>query len=122
MSRLTKIVSIHNNEPEFYEANIDLYPKMMGYEHQQAEMDCIHKLGKLEDLEEELGCPLEVVIEALKGEKILFENEEYYGSLRWNFYTEGFVFDLNTNKEITNFYLRTNDYGKTWFLKGEKNE
>lgn len=75
-----------------------------------------------EKLSEELGCPLEVVFKVLKGEKILCENEEYYGSLRWNFYTEGFVFDLNTNKEITNFYLRTNDYGKTWWLKGEKDE
>jgi hypothetical protein len=81
-----------------------------------------HKLGKLEDLEEELGCPLEVVFKVLKGEKILCENEEYYGSLRWNFYTREFVFDLNTDKEITNFYLKTNDYGKNWWLKGEKNE
>lgn len=50
MNRLTKVASIHNNEPEFYEANIDLYPEMMGYEHQQAEMDCINKLGEIEDL------------------------------------------------------------------------
>ena len=32
------------------------------------ELDVIHKLGRLEDLEEELGCPLEVVFEAIKKE------------------------------------------------------
>lgn len=82
----------------------------------------LDKLGKLKDLEEELGCPLEVVIKVLKNEKILFENEEYYGSLRWNIYTKEFVFDLSSDKEITDFYLKTNNYGKEWWLKGEKNE
>ena len=66
MNRLTKVVSMHNNEPEFYETNIDLYPKMMGYEYQQAEMDCINKLGQLEDIEEELGIDLIKAIELCK--------------------------------------------------------
>lgn len=52
MTRLTKVKSIHNNKPEFYKANIDLYPEMMGYEHQLVEMDCINKLGQLEDVME----------------------------------------------------------------------
>ena len=75
MSRLTKVKSIHNNEPEFYEANIELYPESMGYEHLEAEMDCINKLGELEDIEEELGCPLEVVFKALIS-GIIVENDE----------------------------------------------
>lgn len=134
MNRLTKVASIHNNEPEFYEANIDLYPEMMGYEHQQAEMDCIHKLGELEDLEEELGCPLEVVFKALK-ENISFQREDII--TKEVHILEGFDSYIIYNKGRKRYELHTTfkvgrsnwiadldlqDYGKTWWLKGEKNE
>lgn len=69
MNRLTKVKSIHDNEPEFYEANIELYPESMGYEYQEAEMDCINKLGKLEDLMEKYNINSIEELENLK-EKI----------------------------------------------------
>lgn len=116
MSRLT-----NKNKGKYY-PNMNNIVQQKNYDAPNYRALIHEKLGKLEDLEEELGCPLEVVFKVLKGEKILFKNEEYYGSLRWNFYTNGFVFDLNTNTEITNFYLKTNDYGKEWWLKGEKDE
>ena len=76
MNRLTKVVSIHNNEPEFYEANIDLYPEMMGYEYQLAEMDCIDKLGQLEDIMEKYNIDtvekLELII---KDQKRLYNKD-----------------------------------------------
>ena len=78
-----------------------------------------HKLGKLEDLEEELGCPLEVVFEAYKkgivdkyGNEWIVEcncQSEMMCSLKNDFddswyETDGFEFK---------------DYQKTWWLKGE---
>lgn len=51
MSRLTEKVK-----------NTDDYIRLPTKDKQEF----INKLGKLEDLEEELGCPLEVIIKALK--------------------------------------------------------
>lgn len=125
MNRLTKVSSMHANKPEHYEANVELYDNMMGLEYDQAEIDCITKLGRLEDLEEEIGCPLEVVFKILKGEKIIFEDKEYFGFLRWDRYTKKFVFDLvnfisDLYNNDTEYYLTAKDYRKTWWLKGEK--
>ena len=125
MSRLTKVVSIHNNEPEFYEANIDLYPEMMGYEHQQAEMDCINKLDELEDLEEELGCPFEVVIKALKDGIVLENGKLYHCSLSFHkqqkYSNEDYILICYENGESV-VGVGVKQYKKTWWLKGEKNE
>lgn len=57
MSRLTKKYS-----HMYTEKNID------GMDEDETYCQCLNKLGKLEDIEEELGCPLDVVIEALKQE------------------------------------------------------
>ena len=82
----------------------------------------VEKLGRLEDLEEELGCRLEVVFKALKDGIIYFEDNTYsvdFGlennSGSW-FFT---IYDnLTSNKDI----IHLKDYQKTWWLKGEKNE
>ena len=62
MTRLTKK---HKN---LYIKNDDLF-----------EHDIIQKLGKLEDLEEQLGCPLEVMFKALD-EGIIINEEGYVNS------------------------------------------
>lgn len=172
MSRLTKVKSIHNNEPEFYEANIELYPESMGYEYLEAEMDCINKLGKIEDLmekykinsieelenilienskelhviqgikygtdgaisivgkgmlynklSEEFGCPLEVFVNIFKyGVIVLDDNYEAKGFSEWQ--QQNIEIDIK-NKCFSVYCIGTwkfRDYGKTWWLKGEKNE
>lgn len=78
------------------------------------------KLGKLEDLEEQFGCPLDVVFKALT-------NGVYYGDnanwMRW------VAVDLHINLEgeyVLYFSYEesflTNDYKKTWWLKEDKSE
>lgn len=79
----------------------------------------LNKLGKLEDLEEELGCPLEVLVKALKSGiyrmlengKIIFET-----SFKLKFYSSGWCLI----KPKLNFKLE--DYKKTWWLKKDKSE
>lgn len=102
------------------------------------------KLGRLEDLEEELGCPLEVVFEALKNGIIIneegyinsaYENEKfdkeedsYYNSLNLYKSDNGYFFeDTNSpygdlNCGIIGCNVALKDYQKTWWLKGEKYE
>ena len=106
MSRLTKLyVSVKGNN--YYDSTVSL-------------LDTATKLGRLEDLEEQLGCPLEVVFKALingiyikniYGEminfkcRITYKNEE----LGWYF-------------NIINGYVMVKDYKKTWWLKKDKSE
>lgn len=76
------------------------------------------KLGKLEDIEEGLGCPLEVVFKALtfgfvNSLKEKFSTNEYNITLwktdfGWVLYITG----------LGCYPLK--DYGKTWWLKGDK--
>ena len=78
------------------------------------------KLGKLEDLEEQLGCPLEVVFKALKDgiytEKIdntLLISKDV--SLKHN--GNQFVFILEHC-----YCVVIKNYKKTWWLKEDKTE
>lgn len=80
----------------------------------------IVKLGKLEDLEEELGCPLEVVVKAL-------QNGVYYEDAANNM--RYMVADLHFNLAgdfVLYFddeeYLLARNYKKTWWLKEDKSE
>ena len=84
--------------------------------------NAINKLGRLEDIEEELGCPLEVVFKALKQGYIYVYDNHY-----------NFDDHTKTKAKITfnndKFYIgfarntrRLQDYQKTWWLKGEKDE
>ena len=80
------------------------------------------KLGKLEDIEEDLGCPLDVVFKALK--EIYYEDEfgdlcqyqrprlYYSDDLKcwcWKLFLGGYVLPLK-------------DYKKSWFLKKDRSE
>ena len=79
-----------------------------------------NKLGKLEDLEEQLGCPLEVVVKALQN-GIFYEdvaNCMKYMVVDLSFNLEGdFVLYFDDEEH----WLARN-YNKTWWLKIDKSE
>ena len=74
------------------------------------------KLGKLEDLEEELGCPLEVVFKALKQDYI-FTKSGKHSRLEFGTYGDfwSICYGLRTK-------LRVDGYKKTWWLREDKSE
>ena len=81
------------------------------------------KLGRLEDIEEKLGCPLEIIFDALyRGivctphpyytHEIIYPKKEYPVVQLFQFYylkVEDGVVDIK-------------DYGKTWWLKEDRSE
>ena len=105
--------------------------------------DCneiINKLGRLEDLEEELGCPLPLIFDAIKKGIVVKPYEDEYGYITlWNSRKET---ELDTTVSKLDFEepellffdswvfscssgcyrgcVRLKDYQKTWWLKGEK--
>lgn len=91
--------------------------------------DLKNKLGKLEDLEDELGCPLHVVFKALKDNHIIFKHVVGLNNPSINLETHkvlgliciGGKFGLELCDGVfgDEFYVDTKDYQKTWWLKGE---
>lgn len=89
--------------------------------------DCYEKLGKLEDIEDELGISLEVLFKALK-EGIYRFYEEFEDEPPYIYYLAvDLCYDDANEKEwclvgLTNtpYYLK--DYGKTWALTREELE
>ena len=83
------------------------------------------KLGRLEDLEDELGCPLDVVFMALKDGiyhefgKLLYDGENlklhYIKKQGWGLYP--IICDYD---EAEAFLLK--DYKKIWWLSSDKEE
>ena len=82
----------------------------------------IQKLGKLEDLEEQIGCPLEKLIK--------FSTQLTVYTI-YGIHTNEIVlidFSLNRihitkNRDLNNIYtLYISDYKKTWWLKEDKSE
>ena len=100
-------------------------------------LKAIEKLGKLEDLEEELGYSLEFIFKVLKSPKIYIEGMNVRSE-----YDDRFKFNAKANQYIINPYaidgkkpeflfvdrwdygydLRMKDYKKTWWLKEDKSE
>lgn len=77
------------------------------------------KLGKLEDLEEELGCPLEVVFKALINNVIYYQNNN------------GYLIEMKGIKLVKlcewcltngNHYPMTKYYKSNWWLKADRSE
>lgn len=103
------------NQDEYYKE--EPYQVVEGYYNE----DILVKLGKLEDLEEKLGCPLEVVFKALK-DGITFLKKSYQFdtsnriTLHYSDYFKCYCFLITY--EWGHFNLK--DYQKTWWLKGEK--
>lgn len=89
--------------------------------------NAINKLGRLEDIEEELGCPLVVVFKALK-DGIVYEKENKYVLI------PNLIFAQLLNEDVgdyhfinydlpnleNNLIVKLSDYQKTWWLKGEE--
>lgn len=79
-----------------------------------------NKLGKLEDLEDELGCPLEVVFKAFK-EGVYKKDENIIFEATLRIYNgEAYLCQPYDDRLLHKVLLK--DYGKTWWLKGERNE
>lgn len=85
-----------------------------------------HKLSQLEDIEEELGCSLEVVFKALKDGQVITkhivdsENPKVillpHKIAEILFYGKNYRLWAYENGCGDDFYLNTKDYGKTWAL------
>lgn len=100
MSRLTEKVK-----------NTDDYIKLATKDKQEF----INKLGKLEDLEEQLGCPLEVYVDLHKIASVYTK----MGKCKLLKILDQFIV-VKVNDNTT--YLPLSDYKKTWFLREDKSE
>ena len=103
----------------------------MEYEQINKGNACVEKLGKLEDIEEELGIDFITLFKALKNgiylkfgsEKITGVYYEHRAILPRHFDKDykGYFIDLQLELSINfNFYFK--DYGKTWALTKEELE
>ena len=104
----------------------------MEYEQIENSNACVDKLGKLEDIEEELGIDLITLFKALKDRQVIFKH--IYGLENPKIYLEthkiaGLLFDgknyglwLYDNGFGDEFWVYTKDYGKTWALTKEELE
>lgn len=93
--------------------------------------DLYNKLGKLEDLEEEIGCPLEVLFKLAKQRHFYYEeNEELHliNCFDIELFNNKIYFDSNWidhDIELGDFgtiELPFKDYGITWWLKKDRSE
>ena len=102
-----------------------------------SEIGRLNKLGKLEDLEEELGYSLEFIFKVLKSPKIYIEgmnvNSEYDDRFKFNAKTNQYIINpyaidgkkpefLFVDRWAYGYDLRMKDYKKTWWLKEDKSE
>jgi hypothetical protein len=125
MNRLTSI----NGAGEYFIE--DYYGRHYGEE--------ITKLGKLEDLEEQIGCPIDVVVKALKNGVYVLDEETGGTKLILRGFinstqdyedgTFGFIDDrywAMKKLEVTGLcvpiFYAWKDYKKTWWLKETKEE
>ena len=85
------------------------------------------KLGKLEDIEEQLGCPLEVVFKALMngayleiiGNKVSDNDMVYHKNISIN---SSEIILQRTNNSCIVIHRKLTDYKKTWWLSETKEE
>lgn len=110
MNRLTK-----------YEPNTgSMFPYRLKDEELSTKLDSIHKLGELEDIEEELGIELTVLFSALKNGVYYFAPD---GQLIHDYvYLISNYMDIGVHEKLSfsfktfieNQTLLFEDYGKTW--------
>ena len=98
----------------------EYYPIVNTYGYQNIRKNIHTKLGQLEDIEEELGIPLEVLFKALK-EGVYWKTyqdkaEHSYMGL-FEAQTGGFYLGDDEYNDVF-----TKDYGKTWWLEKPKEE
>lgn len=121
MSRLTKKLNddgwyeVEEYGPKYNEVKLDAY------------FDAVYKLGMLEDIEEQIGCPLEVVAKAItygiayELKNGLIESEPHISLTECGY---GYILcsGSSTRKVIENGEFQTKDYKKTWWLKEDMSE
>ena len=110
MSRLTK-----------YVPNIgSMIPYRLKDEELSTKLDSIHKLGELEDIEEELGIELTVLFSALKNGVYYFDEQGQL--IRDYVYLTSNFMDVGVHEKLSFSFLTYStrqtllfeDYGKTW--------
>ena len=102
--------------------------------HNIRHKQCVEKLGKLEDIEEELGITLEVLFKALK-DGAYFKTDYYGIDITYHFLEEHEIwlkrklFDIRKENLLNNksyytggFIFYWKDYSKTWALTKEELE
>ncbi len=101
----------------------------LGYEYCFGEGDdaMYRKLKSLEDIEEELGCPLEIIFKALKDGQVIYKHIVGLENPKINLKAHkitGLSFDgknyglwLYDNGCSDEFYVYIKDYKNTWWLK-----
>ena len=96
-----------------------------------AEANRYNKLAELEDLEEELGCPLEVLFKLVKQNKFYYEQDDELHLIvcfEIELRNGKIYFDeswLDHDIELGDFgtiELPLSDYKKTWWLKDDRSE
>ena len=95
-------------------------PKLEAFDKNQDITPLLDKLGKLEDLEDELGCPLEVLSEISKNGFY-----EHYGYIPPYHISRIDIFkrEIMYYDEETNYFtVKLKDYKKTWWLKEDRSE
>ena len=113
-----------------YKLDEPIKTKYLNYEYnknskQKISNDMIfNKLGKLEDIEEELGCPLDIISKALKYRKLVLihavdseKNKiaiETCKILGLMFDGENYVLYIYKDNDVS--YVYTKDFVKTWVL------
>ena len=97
--------------------------------HNIRHKQCVEKLGKLEDIEQELGIPLEVLFKALKDgiwstiklNRLHKENQIFqFEHISLKLFEEGWgLVDLRQSfgETLTGTLVLLKDYGKTWWLE-----
>lgn len=83
--------------------------------------DCYDKLGKLEDIEQEIGIPLEVLFKALKDGIWTSGYEKRDSKKIWLRNFNGKLLLEVSNRFCFDLYY-PEDYGKTWALTREELE
>ena len=92
------------------------------------EQDAIQQLGKLEDLQDELGIPLEVLFKGIDGIFYKVDDEIVEGRIDYFYKSVGgfwvvkcipnaYIFGTLQHYQIR---LHVKDYGKTWWLEEPK--
>ena len=107
----------------------------MEYEQIENSNACVDKLGKLEDIEEELGIDFITLFKALKnGINVYYEDEEryqfhnnlrleYHKTLGWGLvYIYGCSCRDDMSMKLDKEFYELKGYGKTWALTREELE
>ena len=110
MNRLTKDLKTPHDDTTYSDVVVNAIDR---------ENIVLTKLKHYEDLEEEIGCPLNVLFKAMKDQDIY---HHFFDIVE----VEGLYVDAGG---IWNFYcseplcsVRLENYGKTWWLKGDRKE